>query len=779
MAPLKKIVVRNIGVLKSFDTPASPRLAKLTTIYARNGRGKTTLSTVLRSAGNGDAKPLLARRTLGGTDGGPEVTLLLDDGMTRFADGKWSPKSTPIEVFDATFIAENLHAGEAIDLEHDRGLFKIILGHAGVKLAKQQEFFNGVAKRAAAAMKAAEGALNDDLPGNMSREEFFAYRPEPSLDEAIEQSQKDLKGIQQAERLSRLKGLQKIEIPKLNPRLSEILASTIDTVQDSARGRLEQHFAKFDLGEKGEAWIKFGLEHIHDDSCPLCGKADVDERGNITLYGQIFGDAYQAHFSGIEAAIAELDVIIGSEARASYVRTTTANAEAVRDWSEFYTIGGVQLPDMNATMERLGTVHSKLKFVFDAKRQAPLVAIVDDDRAELALSEFNEVIKSLAAYNEAVTVTENAIAAKRAQSPVSEPQALMKLTNLMKLKQRGEPGVQTRVAAALRAKRADTRAKRIRTIVQGRLKTASDSAAAHYYERVNHYLGKFDATFQISKFSNSMAGNIGSIDYGLIVRGHAVSRGRGRDADAEVTFKTALSTGDKTTLAFAFFLAGIDRDSTLADKIIVFDDPMSSHDSHRQVRTIDYLYELCGRCAQIMVLSHDAHFLRGVAKRCAATDQVTYEIQYDGADRWSKAAVADLDELCQSEFTRELNILKEFYAEGTEDAAQVAPLVRRVLETHYRRTYTAYFGPTENLGPIIGLIRTEGENHPCWRDLRGLDMCNEATMADHHGEDASVAPGTPIDADNLRTIVGECLQLINAQRPHAVVHLAGELANSL
>lgn len=67
-AMIRKVVVRSVGVLKAFDTPSAPKFAKLTTIYARNGRGKTTLSSVLRAAA-------MEPRHLS-TDVGPSVRML-------------------------------------------------------------------------------------------------------------------------------------------------------------------------------------------------------------------------------------------------------------------------------------------------------------------------------------------------------------------------------------------------------------------------------------------------------------------------------------------------------------------------------------------------------------------------------------------------------------------------------------------------------------------------------------------------------------------------------
>jgi hypothetical protein len=72
------------------------------------------------------------------------------------------------------------------------------------------------------------------------------------------------------------------------------------------------------------------------------------------------------------------------------------------------------------------------------------------------------------------------------------------------------------------------------------------------------------------------------------------------------------------------------------------------------------------------------------------------------------------------------------------DADEVVLKVRQALETHYRRSFTAYFAHDRNLGQIVRDISDGGASHPCHRDLGRLDNCNDATCDKHHGDDAVV-----------------------------------------
>lgn len=105
------------------------------------------------------------------------------------------------------------------------------------------------------------------------------------------------------------------------------------------------------------------------------------------------------------------------------------------------------------------------------------------------------------------------------------------------------------------------------------------------------------------------------------------------------------------------------------------------------------------------------------------------------------------------------------YVDHRQGAADDVVLkVRQVLETHYRRSYTAYFAHDRNLGGIVKDIADEGVSHPCHRDLVRLDNCNDATCDKHHGDDAIVLVKRGVDPDGLRVIAADALELIGARR---------------
>jgi hypothetical protein len=85
----KLLLLRNIGQFDSVCGAANILLARLTLIYAENGRGKTTLSAILRSLATGDPIPIAERRRLTAhhpphvvvdCDGGPPAAMFQNNG---------------------------------------------------------------------------------------------------------------------------------------------------------------------------------------------------------------------------------------------------------------------------------------------------------------------------------------------------------------------------------------------------------------------------------------------------------------------------------------------------------------------------------------------------------------------------------------------------------------------------------------------------------------------------------------------------------------------------
>ena len=97
----------------------------------------------------------MGRKTLGVTDA-PTVELLLDSGAVNFNGTQWSAIFPHIVIFDGTFVTENVHSGEFVDVDQKRGLYRVIVGSDGVALAEEELRFATESREKTGEISAAE-----------------------------------------------------------------------------------------------------------------------------------------------------------------------------------------------------------------------------------------------------------------------------------------------------------------------------------------------------------------------------------------------------------------------------------------------------------------------------------------------------------------------------------------------------------------------------------------------------------------------------------------------
>ena len=104
---IKKIIsIKYVGLFNNFQ---AVELKRFNIIYGENGRGKSTLTVILRSLCSGEPSLILERRTVGSSNQ-PEIRLLLEPlSYTTFKDGKWDKTYSNLEIFDSYFISNNVY----------------------------------------------------------------------------------------------------------------------------------------------------------------------------------------------------------------------------------------------------------------------------------------------------------------------------------------------------------------------------------------------------------------------------------------------------------------------------------------------------------------------------------------------------------------------------------------------------------------------------------------------------------------------------------------------
>lgn len=297
--------------------------------------------------------------------------------------------------------------------------------------------------------------------------------------------------------------------------------------------------------------------------------------------------------------------------------------------------------------------------------------------------------------------------------------------------------------------------------VRTELEAHCDQIVQPYEDRINYFLRLFNAGFSIARVGHAYPGGLATSTYMLRIDNVDVALGDGRTAGGEPCFKNTLSAGDRTTLALAFFLAGLEREADLADRVVVFDDPFNSQDAFRRRQTVYEIMAVARSGAQVIVLSHDPIFLKAIWEKCRPAERAAVQLSYHSSVG-SKIMTFDLDDACRGRAAAELDALLAFRANGAGDLREIIKKLRIVLETHYRCTFTGSFCPNDNLGEIIRKIRDGGAAHSAEAHLDQLDRINDYTAEYHHGEDARGEPEPLLDREELTGFVNQTIQLANA-----------------
>jgi wobble nucleotide-excising tRNase len=758
---LKKIVaIKNVGRFRNSAAPGNPQLSKHTLILGANGYGKTTLCAVLRSLQSGDASLILGRRTLGTADA-PTVELLLDAAPSRFDGAGWSAVHSAIAIFDGVFVAENVHSGEVVEIDHKRNLYRVIIGEDGVRLAEDDARLAADSRTKTGEITAAARAIQPHVPAGMKLEAFVALPATADIEAQITERERTLAAIRQAGAIRDRAVLSEFALPKLPDGFAALLSRTIDDIAQDAERLLAEHLAAHGMAADGGHWIAEGVNYADKDTCPFCGQ-DIRSLPLIAAFRAVFSDRYKALGADTAVMRTQVATLFGDAVLARFETLSAQNRGGADFWGNYCAFDSASLafsPDISAAVRHLG--HAALALL-DRKFRAPLDRVPFDEDYTRALAGYEAAVIWANEANTAIRAVNAVIAAKKAEAGAADAKtAETELARRKAIKARHTEAVAILCNDHTRLVAAKDDIDRRKEAARARLDAHTMGVVKPYERRINDYLGAFNAGFTITETKHSYPGGVATSSYQLVINSTAIDVGDGGTPPNQPSFKNTLSSGDRTTLALAFFLAHLERDQTLAQKIVVFDDPFNSQDAFRRRQTVHEIMKVAGSCAQVIVLSHDATFLKQVWDKSAAGERVSLII-VDNRSQGSKIMPVDLEKACQGRTATDIDDLQTYLATGAGALVDIVRKMRVVLETYCRTTYSASFMPEDWLGDIVRKIREGGDAHPAQALYDELDQINDYTKQYHHGEDVDDATPDQIDATELTGFARRTLRIVNA-----------------
>ncbi len=757
---LKKIIsIKNVGRFRNSATSPNPQLGKHTLIAGANGYGKTTICAVLRSLQTGDPSHVLGRKTLGATDA-QAIELLLESGQARFDGAAWNVTKPEISIFDGVFVAENIHSGEIVDIEHKRNLYRVIVGDAGVKLAAQDADLASESRAKTSEISAAGKAVQPHVPAGMKMDAFIALPETPDIAMQIEAQARSVDALQQADALRARPTLSEFAIPALPEDFTGLLARTIDDIAQDAEQRLSAHMAAHGMAASGGNWIADGLGHA-DDTCPFCGQ-DIRGLPLIAAFRAVFSERYGAVAEEIAAMKAGVARDMGDGAVARLGTIAEQNKGGVEFWQKYCAIEAPALALPTEAVEAIRGLAAAATDLLDRKAAVPLEPITPDEDFTVAHSAYDSVVATIQAANTTIRAANVVISDKKAAADAGDLQAAeTELARLTAIQTRHRADISELCSTYTKLSGEKDGIETRKDAIRKQLDAHTKTVVKPYERRINDYLAAFNAGFTITETKHAYPGGVATSSYQLVINDTAVDLGDSKTPGDRPSFKNTLSAGDRTTLALAFFLAHLERDPAAAGKLVVFDDPFNSQDAFRRRQTVHEIMKVAGKCAQVIVLSHDATFLKQVWDKSPAAERVALTIA-DHRAQGSKIMPVDLEHACRGRTVTDIDDLQTYLTTGAGSLLDIIRKMRVVLETHCRTTYPGSFLANDWLGDIVKKIREGGAAHPAQALYDELDQINGYTSQYHHGENMDDATPDQIDPSELTGFARRTLKIVNA-----------------
>lgn len=692
-------LLRNVGQFSNVSPPPQTALTPFSLFYAENGRGKTTLAAILRSLATNDPELVNERKRLGAQHP-PHITFEIGGQQVVFQNGGWSQQLSGIAIFDDAFVSANVCSGIELQSDHRQNLHELILGEQGVALNSTLQGHVRRVEQHNTRLRELSEAIPAAARGPYRVDAFCALEEDIEIDQKITEAERRLAAAKSADAVRQRPGFNEIGLPDFdNEEIERILSSTLQDVDTAAVEQVQQHIGE--LGGDGETWVSEGIPRIktateeHDDLCPFC-KQGLDGVDLVTHYRAYFSNQYNELKSAIRATGIAIRDAHGKDVPAAFEREILTAVQSHEFWSKFVELPVIEIDTAAIAREWKASREGVLDHL-RAKAGAPLEpGSLSPETLEAIrvyrgrIAEVTQLSDSLIACNARIEVAKEQAAADDLSALTND------LARLQAQKARFNQPIIPRCDAYLTEKTAKAATEQLRDQARADLDQYREQIFPAYETAINDYLRRFAASFRIGEVQsvNTRAGS--SASYRVVINQENVNV----TAETGTSFRNTLSAGDRNTLALAFFFTSLEQDPNIGNKIVVIDDPMTSLDEHRTLRTREEIRDLAARVQQTIVLSHSKPFLCGLWEQADRNARSALRIGRirDG----SEIATWDVRSDSISEHDKRHELVREYLQVADPDSERkVAEALRPILEAFLRVAFPEHYPPGTLLGPFI------------------------------------------------------------------------------
>ena len=695
-------LLRNIGQFDNVNPGGETSLTPITLVYSENGRGKTTLAAILRSLATGDPNYINERHRLGAQHP-PHVVLNHIGGQIVFENATWSRTLPEVTIFDDTFVSQNICSGVELQVSHRQRLHELILGAQGVALnvalqghVRRIEEHNTTLRELADAIPAA-------ARGPYSVNGFCNLEADADIDERVQDAQRRLAAARSADAIRLRAGFLEMALPDFDiEEINRILGRRLEDLEVAAVERVRTHIDW--LGDGGESWVADGVQRMdrasdgkEEEICPFCAQ-DLAGVNLIAHYRAYFSQEYEALKESIRQAITAVRNAHAGDIPAAFERDVRTAVQTHEFWRDFVELPEIEI-DTAAIAREWNAARESVLAQLRAKAAAPLEPLALDPDSLVPIRIYRRRIGEVSQLSDWLVGSNAALDIVKEQAAADDLAALRNdLVMAQAQRARFDPAIARHCDAYVQERAAKAQTEQQRNQSRTDLDRYRERIFPAFETAINNYLRKFGASFRLGELQsvNTRAGS--SASYCVVINELNVNV----TADEGPSFRNTLSAGDRNTLALAFFFASLDQDPDLENKIVVIDDPMTSLDEHRALRTREEVIGLAGRVQQVIVLSHSKPFLCSLWEQTNRNRAIALRI--NRAVAGSEVVVWDVRNDSISEHDKRHELVRGYLVAADPDKErQVAEALRPVLEAFMRVAYPEHFPPGQLLGLFVDL----------------------------------------------------------------------------
>lgn len=763
----------SIGKFRNYTASGDVCFRKLTLFYGDNGAGKSTLTAIIRSLSQN--KPDMVEKRISTNHALTQEAQIIQriirgegtaqDIYHTFRTGGWSNPFPDIEIFDAHFVSDNVYSGFDFSDDHKKQLYEFVIGAQGVAIKQaieQNKNDKAILRQSQVTLESniiqqvGNGLTGDSIASFQSISESEIH----DVDAKIISARAALNSAKATATLNTLAALSHISAINSGIDFTGIIAdlqSTMQTIQDAALKTLFENHC-IDLGENlvedPVNWLQTGFSYVQSKqkatslasgallACPFCQKPIDTSIEIIKAYALSFDSVFNALISRLQTYLTS---VYGFNLEANFHilnDTILKNEERIALWRQ-HIHSSVTEPTYNESLD-IATLKGQFQHVIESlksKVQNPSAPVASSPATTFQTS-LESINTNIATYNQNVDIYNNAIAELRSGIK-TEQQAQAELDRLNRIKKRFDTSIMVLCEQLSTEKAALRDLENSYTQLVQQQEQAATALFTNYKDRINYYLDTvFKTPFKIDSVTHippQGRATQSKIQYRLTIDGIGISF----EPDEPLSVEYCLSEGDKNTIALALFLSKLDIDPAKGNKIIIFDDPLSSFDRNRRLYTVQLIKSLLTQVKQIVVLSHSEYFLYELTKGIAPGDKKTLVITENPIAKESKIEPLDLDALVEIEYFRHIKELEDFLSSpDINKKERVLGLMRNVLEAHMRfKFYRQTIGIPSNNRTFGNLINELVRQNVIFRDdttppsvISKLRLINDISIPPHHGE---------------------------------------------